>query len=578
MLTLDHQAFYIGATTVLATMTHRTGLFVHQWDLRLSGLEHFVYCYLITTILYCFAISFIKASILLEWIRIFVPKSTRNRFFWICYAMVWANSLFYAITVITLNLTCVPRERIWRRWIPGTCININAFNLFISIFNLIFDVLILSLPHRVIWRLALSTRQKIGISFIFSVGIVYVAAPIEVLVSPTILDYVNAAPRTCVCAAGRVASAVNLTYNLDTTYAYSRHLIWGLAETTTAGLVFCVPAIPLAFRKGRNSTSTHDVSLLLRGIDIRNTEIRGSLVSRLSYSDDYTPRIIRTQNHHGASRHSDLYRDIYEDLSSWYRWLQLLSRDLHEQDACYFCCKIHSPLEPYNPYAQSLCSYEWICRIKRPRSFWKIPKVVIDAVILRASVGQDYRYTLTNVNTSRPITSPHGHFRYGRAFYKARVFDGKFVLRTQSAWYYHRGGSMSHDFFAADFDGACQHFKWSQERPFHEALGKIRSCDRCMTDYTTNLLQPLGGEEVLIFTSWSQLIAGPTYLDEEPRMNEYYRSLEPDGCVFEAFEPQRLVVDLGAKDTARILEDLRSLPDVKRTHRYICNYHSGRWD
>lgn len=52
----------------------------------------------------------------------------------------------------------------------------------------------------------------------------------------------------CVSAAGRLASSVNMSYTRDTTYAYSRHLLWGLAENTSALLVFCVPAIPLAFR------------------------------------------------------------------------------------------------------------------------------------------------------------------------------------------------------------------------------------------------------------------------------------------------------------------------------------------
>lgn len=54
--------------------------------------------------------------------------------------------------------------------------------------------------------------------------------------------------RTCAAAAGRLASAVDMSRNLDTTYAYSMHLLWGLIETTTAILVFCVPAIPIAFR------------------------------------------------------------------------------------------------------------------------------------------------------------------------------------------------------------------------------------------------------------------------------------------------------------------------------------------
>lgn len=59
--------------------------------------------------------------------------------------------------------------------------------------------------------------------------------------------------RTCACATGRLASAVWMSYTSDLTYAYSRHLLCGIAETTSAIIVFCVPAIPIAFRGGVGS-------------------------------------------------------------------------------------------------------------------------------------------------------------------------------------------------------------------------------------------------------------------------------------------------------------------------------------
>ncbi|KAI0457392.1 hypothetical protein F5B21DRAFT_501442 [Xylaria acuta] len=218
-------AFYIGATGILSRISYEPGLFVHQYDLHFWNLERFIYLYVFSTILYCFTLMFIKAAMIVEWIRIFVPGYAHNTFWWICCAMIVANSALYVATIITINLTCIPRERIWRRWLPGTCININAFNIFIAGFNLIFDILILLLPHRIIWKLALTPKQKIGVSFVFSVGVF-----------------------ACISAAGRVASAINMSYTRDTTYSYSRHLLWGLAENTSALLVFCVPAMPLAFR------------------------------------------------------------------------------------------------------------------------------------------------------------------------------------------------------------------------------------------------------------------------------------------------------------------------------------------
>lgn len=45
-----------------------------------------------------------------------------------------------------------------------------------------------------------------------------------------------------------MVSSVKVSQTPDTTHAYSRHLIWSLAETTTTKLIFSVPAVPLVFR------------------------------------------------------------------------------------------------------------------------------------------------------------------------------------------------------------------------------------------------------------------------------------------------------------------------------------------
>lgn len=43
-----------------------------------------------------------------------------------------------------------------------------------AVFNLVLDILILLLPQQVIWTLQLTKSKKIGISFIFGVGILCV--------------------------------------------------------------------------------------------------------------------------------------------------------------------------------------------------------------------------------------------------------------------------------------------------------------------------------------------------------------------------------------------------------------------
>jgi len=137
----------------------------------------FIKAYVLSTILYCVAIMLAKAAIILEWTHIFVARPIRSNFYWICYGMIAANTCLYIATIITINFACNPRERIWRRYLPGSCINIDAFNLFITSFHLIFDLLMLLLPHKVIWGLGLTLKQKIGVSIVFSFGSLYVFFP-----------------------------------------------------------------------------------------------------------------------------------------------------------------------------------------------------------------------------------------------------------------------------------------------------------------------------------------------------------------------------------------------------------------
>ncbi|KAK5631089.1 hypothetical protein RRF57_006804 [Xylaria bambusicola] len=195
--------FFIAGTWVLITLLHGPGFFVHQWNLRVRDLEEFLYeqTYVLSTTLYCVTLLLAKAAILLEWTHIFVVRSNRSRFYWICYSMIAINTSLYLATIFTITYACTPRERIWRRYIPGTCINFNAFNIFITVFHLISDVLMLLLPQRVIWKLRLATRQKVGVSVVFSGGAI-----------------------ACIWAAGRVASAVHLSLSQDTSFAYSQYM------------------------------------------------------------------------------------------------------------------------------------------------------------------------------------------------------------------------------------------------------------------------------------------------------------------------------------------------------------------
>ena len=109
----------------------------------------------------------------MDWARVFVPTGTRNTFYWTCWLLLWVNVLYYTAIVITSNLACTPREKIWDPTVPGgKCINLKTSLVVSSSTNVVYDILILLLPQQIIWHLQMLLKRKIGISLIFVVGIV----------------------------------------------------------------------------------------------------------------------------------------------------------------------------------------------------------------------------------------------------------------------------------------------------------------------------------------------------------------------------------------------------------------------
>src|SRR5262245_62007108 len=110
----------------------------------------------------------LKAAILLEWIRLFVPLGQRNAFFWTCHAVMWVNFIFYTACTFLELFGCRPREKLWNRLMPeGKCINMNILVLASSAVNLPSDIIVLLLPQRRIWTLNLSPRKRLGISALY---------------------------------------------------------------------------------------------------------------------------------------------------------------------------------------------------------------------------------------------------------------------------------------------------------------------------------------------------------------------------------------------------------------------------
>ena len=127
----------------------------------------------ITELVYSPTISIAKLSILLMYLRLFMPdRSTRTRTYYLTHFIIWCNMLFYLSIMVVTGCQCIPRRKIWSPSVPGKCVNPHAVLVVTAIINLISDFSILLLPIRSIWRLQLSLRRKLAISAVFATGLV----------------------------------------------------------------------------------------------------------------------------------------------------------------------------------------------------------------------------------------------------------------------------------------------------------------------------------------------------------------------------------------------------------------------
>ncbi|KAI1116620.1 hypothetical protein F5Y14DRAFT_448780 [Nemania sp. NC0429] len=216
--------FYVTHTWTLYSFGLRIGWFAHLYNFRFRDLRTLTECFNLNRTFYSFSIWFVKNAILLDWIRLFVPVN-KNMFYWLCVTLIVTNSGLYISTMFTTHFGCTPREKSWEPWRPGYCINTHTADTFAVSFNLFIDLVMLILPQRVIWKLHARTGWKIGISLIFSLGVL-----------------------TCLCASGRVYVLATSDYaGGDLIQIGSNVIIWAFGELTAAFLVLCVPWAPKAF-------------------------------------------------------------------------------------------------------------------------------------------------------------------------------------------------------------------------------------------------------------------------------------------------------------------------------------------
>lgn len=121
----------------------------------------------LTPLLWVTAVTLIRFSVILLYMRIFVTRSFRLA----CYAILVLNITFFIATFLSNVLFDLP---VGCQWNPtaecSSALDAKSVDLSIAIFNLLLDVTVVILPMPVLWGLQMAVGRKTTLSGMFGLG------------------------------------------------------------------------------------------------------------------------------------------------------------------------------------------------------------------------------------------------------------------------------------------------------------------------------------------------------------------------------------------------------------------------
>ena len=110
-------------------------------------------------------------AILLFYLRVFPNRWMRLS----VYALTAFTIAWVFAMVIVVIFQCAPVQFFWNREIVGGhCINANDFYFAMAVVSTVVLVAVLFLPVPIIWKLQISYTRRLGLAFVFTIGVLYV--------------------------------------------------------------------------------------------------------------------------------------------------------------------------------------------------------------------------------------------------------------------------------------------------------------------------------------------------------------------------------------------------------------------
>ncbi|KAF2264979.1 hypothetical protein CC78DRAFT_616364 [Lojkania enalia] len=145
---------------------------IHDWDLPLYKFSKYLLYFRLGAIFYNISILLIKIAMLIQVLRVFVPRGSQSKTYYIVHFLIWSTSLYYVINFFAMVFTCNPIHKAWEPWVEGKCLNMSAIAITTGVINLLGDVTILAVCQRVIWKVVkIDRKQRVQLSAVFLAGI-----------------------------------------------------------------------------------------------------------------------------------------------------------------------------------------------------------------------------------------------------------------------------------------------------------------------------------------------------------------------------------------------------------------------
>ncbi|KAF4972595.1 hypothetical protein FSARC_868 [Fusarium sarcochroum] len=201
----------------------RVGLGKDIWNVHPDDITDFLYYFYWDELLYLGALPVTKISILLFYLKVFPGQKIKMG----CWILIGLNVAYFIAFELVSIFQCTPIEGAWRAWdkeFPAKCNNINIQGWMAAILNIILDIGTLVLPLGELYRLSLSTKKKLQLMLMFSVGIFV-----------TIVSIV------------RLRSLASYATTDNVTQDYVEIGYWSTIEVPVGILCACMPAIRSLF-------------------------------------------------------------------------------------------------------------------------------------------------------------------------------------------------------------------------------------------------------------------------------------------------------------------------------------------